>query len=627
MANKEEKLSYREVIRMNNRAWKIWHKMCPKLFLATTLHSAFAALSPYLTIWLSAQIINELAGKRNPDTLMKLVLIQLISAAVLALLTGILQHWKIYEEDTASQMENKIYIDKMLTLDYIDMDSQHSFDLYSQMRQNRDWAGWGIHKTIRFFGESLKAILQIVGAIGLSVSLFTTKVPAGEKLVVLNNPLFIIAIFALMLFVALISPFCVSKGKAYWTNYASEARLGNRYFSFYGGMSSERKRAVDLRIYSQQENVCNFYLDENNNTLSSNSSMCKSARGPMGLWIALSQVTSVVLIGVVYLFVCLKAWAGAFGVGSVTQYVGAITSLFLGVSQLLQTVGMMKVNCEFLKTSYEFLDIPNKMYQGSLTTEKRADRKYEIEFKDVSFCYPGSDTYALHHVNMKFRIGRRLAVVGMNGSGKTTFIKLLCRLYDPTEGQILLNGIDIRKYKYDDYMDIFSIVFQDFQLFSMPLGENVACSSKYDAQRVIKCLNDAGFSERLKEMPDGLETYLYKELNEKGVEISGGEAQKIAIARALFKDAPFIILDEPTAALDPIAEAEIYSKFNDIAGDKTAIYISHRLSSCKFCDEIAVFDNGAVIQQGTHEDLIADKDGKYYELWNAQAQYYTENKE
>ena len=263
------------------------------------------------------------------------------------------------------------------------------------------------------------------------------------------------------------------------------------------------------------------------------------------------------------------------------------------------------------------------MYQGSLTTEKRADRNYQVEFRDVSFRYPGSDRWALRHVNIKFRIGSRLAVVGPNGSGKTTFIKLLCRLYDPTEGEILLNGIDIRKYRYQDYIGIFSVVFQDFQLLALPLGENVAGAAAYDRDRAARCLADAGFEARLDAMPKGLDTSLYKDLDKDGVEISGGEAQKIAIARALYKDAPFIVLDEPTAALDPIAEAEIYARFDAIAGDKTAIYISHRLSSCKFCDEIAVFDQGAIVQTGSHDALVADAAGLYHKLWHAQAQYYT----
>ena len=283
----------------------------------------------------------------------------------------------------------------------------------------------------------------------------------------------------------------------------------------------------------------------------------------------------------------------------------------------------MKNDTTHLDNTFRYLDLPNAMYQGSLTTEKRADRNYQVEFRNVSFKYPGSETWALRNVSMKFQIGKRLAIVGENGSGKTTFIKLLCRLYDPQEGEILLNGIDIRKYRYDDYMDIFSIVFQDFQLISQSLGSNVAGSMRYDPRRVEQALTDAGFGERLKTLPKGLETQLYKDYSEDGVEVSGGEAQKIAIARALYKNAPFIILDEPTAALDPMAEAEIYAKFNEISGDKTAIYISHRLSSCKFCDEILVFHQGAIVQQGTHEALLSRKDGKYAQLWNAQAQYYT----
>ena len=184
---------------------------------------------------------------------------------------------------------------------------------------------------------------------------------------------------------------------------------------------------------------------------------------------------------------------------------------------------------------------------------------------------------------------------------------MLCRLYDPQEGEILLNGINIRKYKYEDYMEIFSIVFQDFQLLGQSLGSNVAGTDIYDRKRVEKALLDSGLGERLSSMPEGPDTPFYKDFTEDGVEISGGEAQKIAIARALYKDAPFIILDEPTAALDPVAEAEIYARFNEISGDRTSIYISHRLSSCKFCDEIVVFHQGQIVEKGTHEELLDSK--------------------
>ena len=215
-------------------------------------------------------------------------------------------------------------------------------------------------------------------------------------------------------------------------------------------------------------------------------------------------------------------------------------------------------------------------------------------------------------------------MVGRNGSGKTTFIKLLCRLYDPTEGEILLNGIDIRKYDYKDYMGVFSVVFQDFRLFSLPVGENVAGKVDYHRALAESCIRDSGLGDRLDSLEQGLDTFLGKDYETGGIDLSGGEKQKLALARALYKNAPFIILDEPTAALDPVAEAEVYQSFDKIVGDKTAIYISHRLSSCRFCDVVAVFDGGVLVQMGSHDDLVADENGQYHKLWHAQAQYYAE---
>ena len=622
MEQNAEKITLRETFRIHLRAYRDVRAYCPGLFAATALYTAGKALSPYVTIWLSARILDELAAQRRPEVLWKWVAAALITGVLLTLAVGVLEHWvnALYERFTYRRYH--MLSSKMLTMDFADVDNTHTHDLRSQIYQSESWAGWGINQLYAKFQEMTRGLFGILGSIALTVSLFSQRVPeTAGRLTILNHPLFFAALAALLGGITFLSPILRNKAKAYWAGCAEDARLGNRIFGAFGFLSSEQSRAMDFRMYRQQE-ICRSYLDRDE-VFGVRGKMAKLAQGPMGFWAAASCAVSVVLTGFVYAFVCLKAWAGAFGVGGVTQYVGAVTSLSGSISTLVGAVGTLKANVPFMRTLYEFLDIPNSMYQGSLTTEKRSDRNYQIEFRDVSFHYPGAETWALRHVNMKFRVGRRLAIVGENGSGKTTFIKLLCRLYDPQEGEILLNGIDIRKYNYRDYMGVFSVVFQDFQLLSQSLGSNVAGSVQYDPERVKQALTDAGFGERLSTLEKGLDTILYKDLSEDGVDISGGEAQKIAIARALYKNAPFIILDEPTAALDPLAEAEIYSKFNEISGDKTAIYISHRLSSCIFCDEIAVFHQGQVIQQGAHEALLADTNGKYHALWAAQAQYYT----
>ena len=622
MKKKSDKVTLRETWRVHWRAYKDIRHLCPGVFAATAAHSIAGAFSPYVTVFFSARIINEIAGSRRADVLLQLVLSALVSMTVMTLAAGLLLRWKNTMAEKYKYRWVHLFADKMLSLDFADVDNPKTHDLRSQIQQNENWAGWGINQLYYRWGDFASGCAGVVGAVALTVSLFTIEVPEESRLVFLNHPAFIALLIGLVLTATTLGPACHNKSRGYWVACEEDARFGNRVFGAFGFVSDDAYRAVDFRMYGQ-EAIAEHYL-RSTDIFGVNGKMARLAKGPMGGWAAAGSSLGSVMTGLVYVFVCLKAWAGAFGVGSATQYIGAITALSQSVSTLIECIGKLKSNVPFMRTTYEFLDIPNSMYQGSLTTEKRSDRQYEVEFRDVSFKYPGSDLWALRHVNMKFKVGKRLAIVGENGSGKTTFIKLLCRLYDPQEGQILLNGIDIRKYRYDDYMNIFSVVFQDFQLICQPLGANVAGSMEYDRDRVKKALIDAGFGDRLASMEKGLDTMLYKDLSEDGVDVSGGEAQKIAIARALYKDAPFIILDEPTAALDPIAEAEIYSKFNDISGDRTAIYISHRLSSCKFCDEIAVFHEGAVIQQGTHDELLSDENGKYHELWSAQAQYYTE---
>ena len=322
-----------------------------------------------------------------------------------------------------------------------------------------------------------------------------------------------------------------------------------------------------------------------------------------------------------YLVIGARALYGVLPIGDVLLYAGSVTRAMSDLQTFLATGSEFDYINSYLSTYEDFIAQPSMAYDGTLPIEKRDDGQYEFAFHDVSFSYPGTDLPVLEHVTLSFAVGDKTALVGRNGAGKTTLIKLLCRLYEPTSGYITLNGIDIRKYSYKEYTQAFSVVFQDFHLFSLPLDENIAAGTEIDEAALQSSLAKVGLTECVQRLPQGTHTRLYNN-NGAGVDLSGGEAQRTAIARALYKDAPFVILDEPTAALDPIAEAEIYEQFSQMISGKTAVYISHRMSSCKFCDRIVVLDHGRIAEDGTHDTLLANH-GIYANLYETQAQYYT----
>lgn len=322
-----------------------------------------------------------------------------------------------------------------------------------------------------------------------------------------------------------------------------------------------------------------------------------------------------------YLVIGARALYGVLPIGDVLLYAGSVTRAMSDLQTFLATGSEFDYINSYLSTYEDFIAQPSMAYDGTLPIEKRDDGQYEFAFHDVSFSYPGTDLPVLEHVTLSFAVGDKTALVGRNGAGKTTLIKLLCRLYEPTSGYITLNGIDIRKYSYKEYTQAFSVVFQDFHLFSLPLDENIAAGTEIDEAALQSSLAKVGLTDRVQQLPQGVRTRLYNN-NGSGVDLSGGEAQRTAIARALYKDAPFVILDEPTAALDPIAEAEIYEQFSQMTAGKTAVYISHRMSSCKFCDRIIVLDHGRIAEDGTHDTLLANH-GIYANLYETQAQYYT----
>ena len=624
MSTKSEKISWRRTVQINVRAVRLLASKNKWMFPYAVIKSLLNVAASYAGLVIMAKLIGELAGERRMETLTMWALASIITTAAFGIINGVMYHAYAVKSSLFWANMLRIEDEKFMSMDYCDVEDQKIRDLYDQIAQNRNWTGWGFTKIYGAFEGIVSDFFSVIGAITLSVGLFTRKVPEGNIFAYLNHPLVILGFLGLMALTASISPRMFKKMMEKNASISDAARLGNRLFSHFGCLRDDAESMVEYRMYPQSE-IARYYSWKEK-TWYVGGIFHRQYKGGFGLCLAGRALGEKLLMSVIYLFVCLKAWAGAFGIGEVTQYVGAVSRLASGVTGFMTRANELRVNAGFVEKIFEFLDRPNNMYQGSLTTEKRRDRKYNVEFRNVSFRYPNSESWALRNVSVSFEVGNKLAVVGENGSGKSTFIKLLCRLYDPQEGEILLNGVNIKKYRYEEYMAIFSVVFQDFYLLSHQLGQNVAGSCDVDEDRAVRCLEDAGFGERLGELPDGLDTWLFKDFDEEGIEISGGERQKIAIARALYKDAPFIILDEPTASLDPIAEAEIYRKFDEIVGDRTAIYISHRLSSCRFCGEILVFEDGRIIQKGNHEELLGTE-GKYRELWEAQAKYYEKSKQ
>lgn len=342
------------------------------------------------------------------------------------------------------------------------------------------------------------------------------------------------------------------------------------------------------------------------------------------LWIVNSvfaHFMSIISKGAVYAILIAAVVGKDLSIGDFT--------MFLGLTATFSETLMLFLNSlvEFKKRSMQTDDFRSFM---DLQTDEEGDfipvprtGKYVFEFKNVSYKYHGVDGYALKGLNLTLQAGERLAVVGLNGAGKTTFIKLLLRLYDVTEGEILLNGTDIRRFKRDEYYELFAPVFQNVEIFAFPLSENISMkrSEQTDNAYSEQCARKAGLGDKLDSLTNGISTEMLKVIHEDGVDFSGGEKQKLALARALYKDAPIIVLDEPTAALDALAEYKLYKNFDGIIQNKSAIYISHRLSSTRFCDRIAMFKSGEMVEYGSHEELIS-RSGAYAEIFEIQAQYY-----
>ena len=579
----------------------------------------FKSIAPFINIYMSSKIIDELLGAKDIKRLVLLVAITIGANLIVHLISTGLGHLKDMLINITIQNQYMKLNEKIINMDYEYVENPEVHNLRTKIEESENIGG-GIYALIDYTGQLIKGLVTVITSIVLVIDLFKVNTLSNGHISFINSAMFSYIFIALILVGTILGLRLRTTAEKNNFKYFSNVMDINRLFAFYSNQIYDYNSGKGVRLYNQK----GIYSNEIDNFCKGTKKVLTNVGNMNAKYFGLEAFITSLLGGMVYAFVGLKALAGAITIGDIVKYAGSINQFMDGGREVLSSVNNIIQNNQYVQLYIDFLNIKGGKYKGTLPVEKRDDDEYEIEFRNVSFKYPGTDTYALKNVSIKLNIGERLAIVGMNGSGKTTFIKLLCRLYDPNEGEILLNGINIKKYDYEEYMRLFSIVFQDFKLFSFSIGQNVAASVGYDENAVKDALEKVGLKERLDKMPEGIRTPLYKDFDENGVEISGGEAQKIALARSLYRDSPIIILDEPTAALDPISEFDIYSKFNEIVGTKTAFYISHRLSSCRFCDEIAVFNEGQIIQKGSHDELLKDENGKYYELWNAQAKYYND---
>lgn len=614
-------MTLRERIFMNWRGLRLLYSLIPYNPFFTVLCVVFDVIYSYWSYFFLARLVDDVIMQASRETLVWDVLLLVVGEIFVNLIFHMTQLYYFYGGSTTWERANIYLNQKLMSMDYEYMESEtiqnQRRDIDAMARNN----GGGLCILFWLATPVLERTLQMLIALGYTIYLISRcRVAfAGEPLKAIGFVCAFSGMFAVLLTISMKKDVSAQR-KIY--QYNEENLPGLRKYNFYvGEYIGKEECGKTIRMFNQEKLLAKrtsdlFYSLHENITRINREEQSRNE------WIS---VIEMVISGLIYLLLGIMALKKSITIGSICLFAGCIKNFLYHFRMWGEQWTELMENTKYVKKYFDFLDIPNKKYEGRLPIEKREDDKFTIEFRHVSFRYPGTDKDVLKDFSIKFHIGERLAVVGRNGCGKTTFIKLLCRLYDPTQGEILLNGIDIRKYDYQEYLGLFSVVFQDFKIPALPLGQNVAASAEVDEERAKSALRRAGLGELLERMPYGLETPLYTDFDKNGVDISGGEAQKTAIARALYHDTPFVILDEPTAALDPLAEYEVYSKFDELVGTKTAVYISHRLSSCQFCNDILVIDEGRAVQRGHHNELISQTDSLYYTLWNAQAGYYCEN--
>lgn len=595
-------------------AFKEMHRLEKRLIPTAVIVAVVTAVMPFVNIWFTAKIIDLLGAGTELKSLALYIGLAVGINGVLFFTNYFLGDMYFMYRSLMYNKERQTITQKLFKAEYQKLESSDFKELIHKHSEAQD----RVFSSFVQFSWMMRDFISGAITLILSVIMIFPLLKIGFKTTgdtYFEKPVFLLTIFGAIAVMAVIILVVATQMNKAWFKASDEYSRLDRIFYYFLNMFSDYNTGKEIRLYKEQQLIEHTATDK---LLTDGEKILKKASLHTAKSSSFVAVLGALVGFGIYLFIGVKGLYGLFGIGSLVLYCGAFMQIINGIMKMAVTFGKTAEMAPLVNYYLEIVNTKDDMTYGKMEFD---DDKFEIEFKNVSFKYPASDTYALQNVNLKIENGEHLAVVGRNGSGKTTFIKLMCRLYDVTDGEILINGVNIKEYSKESITKLYSVVFQDFKIFSIPLKDNICANEKYDGNRLYTCLENSNIADRVEHLPNRENTYLYKDIDQKGIEISGGEAQKLALARALYKDSPVVILDEPTAALDPVAENEIYSRFNSFVQGKTAIYISHRLSSCVFCTRIAVFDKAHLVETGTHQELL-NAGGKYSELWNAQAKYY-----
>lgn len=590
---------------------KLLWAMDRKFPVIVILQGGLNALLFYLPVLLVARILDLLVYRENSADPVSIAVVGLVGIWLLKGVKALLEkEMKTRSYQIAMRFETLVPVNT-LNISFSDLESDYAKEMRARILADRSW-GSGFFGVADKFCNLCNSGFELLGSVIMLIPLAmqVSGSAAGKVAAAL--------LFNIGLAVVGASVYAkwYQKKESAAMNQMTQAEKDSRFWYMDEGGSGAigAQSLKDILMYRAKKMIQKT-IDTEREGVRKNVFTIARINSAGGLGTGMIQG---ILLCVSYYCVLALAIAGTITVGMVLRYAQAIFQACMSVSASIRLAGEFRTDVGRIASTLEYLNLEAKKTKGDSFTEMT---KGVIEFRNVSFRYPGTKELVLDHVSLKIEPSEKIAVVGKNGSGKTTLVKLLCRLYEPEEGEILWNGKNIREYDLREWQKIFAIVFQDYSLLSLTLGQNVAASEQYEAERAKEVLQLAGFGERLNKLKKGLETVVYPEYEQDGVSFSGGEEQKIAIARAIYKGGQICILDEPTAALDPVSESRVYESFDEIVKGKTAVYISHRLSSCKFSDRIFVLDNGKIAESGTHEALLS-QNGLYAQLWQAQAQYY-----